>query len=111
MRFLEEKAPGGRTCPSCNTHSWTLQFARLQTRPDLIFGAYVLPIGLPFDVQAQALKKGSHIQALNLGRPLLPLICNECGFVKTYDYLTVWRWVHPNAEPGGSDAEQSSEVN
>jgi hypothetical protein len=45
------------------------------------------------------LSKGDSVQALPLGRPILPLICNVCGFMKIHDYAVMKKWVDANPAP------------
>lgn len=90
MRFFEEKAII-RGCPSCASQSWTLQYSRLTDDTSLIFATNLLSIGTPFESNA-----GPAIQALPFGRPVLPLICNVCGYMKIHDYEVVKKWVEAN---------------
>ena len=55
--------------------------------------------------------KGEAIQSLPIGRPILPLICNNCGFMKIHDYSVVKKWVDANPAPakeGGDDGDNEA---
>lgn len=90
-RFLDAKAPV-KACPSCAMQNWTLQYSRSNERTDVIFATHLLPVGTPFEANVGPLP-----QMVPFGRPILPLICNECGFMKIHDYEVVRKWVatHP----------------
>jgi len=92
MRFLETKAIV-RACPSCTSQNWTLQYSRSSEQPELIFATNLLGIGTPFEANV-----GPAPQMIPFGRPILPLICNECGYMKIHDYEVVRKWVRANPE-------------
>jgi len=101
MRFLETKAII-RACPSCASQDWTLQYSRLGDKPDLIFATIVLGIGTPFEANT-----GPAPQMIPFGRPILPLICNQCGYMKIHDYEVVKKWVEANP----ASTEDAKEAN
>ena len=103
MRFFDEKAVV-RSCPSCASQDWTLQFGRLSSEPSVIFSANTLGIGAPFEAGPPSMP----VQNLPFGRPVLPLICKECGYMKIHDFAVVKKWVDEHPAPATEDAEDGN---
>lgn len=107
-RFLDEKS-AVKNCPSCNAHDWTLQYSRETESDDTVHAAYVLVTGVPFDGSQDLKPSGPHIHSMPYGRPLLPLVCDNCGYFRIHDYLVVLNWVRDNpSRKEGQDVRQET---
>lgn len=106
QRFFEEKVKNG-ACPTCNENSWTAQYGRLAKDEDIVFSAFALPMGAPFDVQKSPPR--GHTQTMLIGRTLMPLVCNNCGHVRSHDLAVIQAWLDQNPKEPDEVGSESVE--
>lgn len=94
LRFFEAKAVNSQ-CPVCTENEWEMQYVRLTDQPDRVFGAYGLAIGLPFSFNKSQGQRQT-VQPGPFARPILPLVCKNCGYMRVHDYASVAAWVKEN---------------
>lgn len=85
--FAREKIQNN-FCPCCNNAEWTILFSRLQTEPEIVYACYSLAAGMPLPGQ-----KNENHQTIPFGRPTIPFICTNCGYMRLHHYETIKTWV------------------
>lgn len=96
-RFLEQKVTNN-VCPSCSAHVWTAQYGRLTDDPDVIFTALSMPMSAPFNAQIH--QKSEMVAFIPFARPVLPLVCGNCGFIRSFDLAFIRKWLNDNPKAG-----------
>lgn len=69
-----------------------MEYSTLQGNDDEVFAPYVMTVGVPFSEPP----KSKHVQSIPFGIPIIPMICNNCGYVRSHDYSTIRKWVEAN---------------
>lgn len=86
--FLVTKGVGEK-CPSCGAASW--QTSNLpETGEDA-----AMTFGLVAGTTPEANPAVSDIYMTS--RPVVPVMCNNCGYLRLYDYAFAQRWINENA--------------
>lgn len=100
-QFLDDRVPI-QQCPSCSGLDWTIVYQNKGEDTNTVYGALVIPVGAPLHTQ-----KGHFVQTLPVGRPILPLVCNNCAFMRFFDLATVKSGVKEIAKKGGEDGDST----
>lgn len=91
--FLKEQA-GSCACSVCGNEEMTLEYVKLTSEPERIFGAFFIPAALPFEFEGDnSGKKVKTMPNMLGGRAVLLAICTRCANVRLLDYRTIWGWV------------------
>ncbi|WP_152980879.1 hypothetical protein [Stenotrophomonas koreensis] len=101
MRFFDA-ANAARLCPVCSSSEWTLQFSRLKDKPELVFATNALGLGAPF---LDPMSPNYSAQLLPFGRPVLPMICKKCAYMRIHDYAPIKEWIESNPMPDAEGSE------
>lgn len=90
QKYLETKLVR-HACPVCDTEGWTVQYTQLQGSEGYLFGTYIVPASEPLtSFKTDAASRFA--PALKNGFPVIPLVCNNCGYTRLFDYRTVKLW-------------------
>ncbi len=104
LAFFAERT-GTVGCPTCGKAEFEVDFIKLATEPDRIFGAYYFAAGMPFAFAGS--NKDRSVKGFPGhagGRGVLLVTCTYCGFVRPHDYKTVWDACSLKREIGTQDA-------